>query len=349
MVCVAAFILIAEQWNREQSRLVFAVNDFSYPNYGVFQLPDDNQFPVPKDPHIVTTKTVVDRIGTHVQLYCSHRWRDYSIISKISDNLNDISEDAAYAFLSPIMDKNGCRSDIMRMMERKKQKSLFNTLFGYSVPRWSNYGGTSCSPKVIAELAFEGVLDVQGSYRNFVPPTRKTSLSIDINKPFQLSDLVYQGQVYTGSDWQHNQRALAWYEGHLHIFKNTKRGSWLPFTDLGSERKNGDLIYKHMLQNHLSFSRTHNELIGYVSNIAGGHGDLEAKLQSPTFLDQVDSHASTIKHNVEKVKLEPLSPLSIRGTQSFISDQKSYGKSSRPEKIYNLNYIGQYAPARRLP
>ncbi|CCU81310.1 unnamed protein product [Blumeria hordei] len=349
MVCVVAIIVIAAQYNWEKSRLVFAVNDFSYPNYAVFQLPQNHQFPVPKDPHIVSTSTTVDRVGTHVQLYCSHRWRDYTIISRISDELNDITQSAADAFLSPIMEKNNCQNEIVRVQREKQKHIYFNKFFGYSTPRWSNFKNTSCKPKLIAELAFQGVLNVVGKYNNFVPPSRKPSLTIDINEPMELSDLVYQEQVYIGTDWKVNQRALAWYEGHLHIFKKTKRGSWLPFTDLGSERQNGDLIYKHMLENHPSFSQTHHNLVSHVSNLAGGHGRLEAKLRDPAFLDHVDSQATTIKHNVGQVKLEPLSPMGIWDTKSYISDQKPYSKSSRVEKIHNLNYVGQYAPHRRFP
>ncbi|CCU83256.1 putative effector protein [Blumeria hordei DH14] len=59
----------------------------------------------------------------------------------------------------------------------------------------------------------------------------------------KLSSLLLNGELIEGKKTAFGQEALAWYQGHLHLFKrNGKRNAWMPVTTIGHENNNGWLI-----------------------------------------------------------------------------------------------------------
>ncbi|CAD6505494.1 BgTH12-00985 [Blumeria graminis f. sp. triticale] len=311
MVCVVAFILYAGQYSSELNRLVFAVNHYSHPNYGVFKLPPDGQFPVPKDRSVFMSNTLVDREGTFIQMYCSHRWNDYRIIGKISDELIDITNDAVASFETS---RNTADSCLVQILRKRNMMGKFNLLSpGSSKIYWSNFYSRDCTPKVLANLAFRGKLVVKGKYKNFIPSGLKASIAIEIDKKIALEDLIYRGKIFMDDYGAPMQRVLTWYQGHIHIFERTSSNSWMPFTTLGTESKNGDLIYDYMLHNFKTFSLFHLYFDKYLWGSRNSFFLQNPNSEESDYLDNVDSQRSIAQENIGFGSLNCLRPMSIGG------------------------------------
>ncbi|CCU82331.1 putative effector protein [Blumeria hordei DH14] len=64
-----------------------------------------------------------------------------------------------------------------------------------------------------------------------------------------MSSLFLNGEIFAKSATELEQNALAWYQGHLHLFKqNLRTNEWTPVTLIGSEVKTGSLITNHILE-----------------------------------------------------------------------------------------------------
>ncbi|CCU81294.1 unnamed protein product [Blumeria hordei] len=340
MVCAVAFILYAGQYWSNINRLVFAVNHYSYPNYGVFKLPLDGQFPVPKDRSVFMSNTLVTREGTFIQMYCSHRWNDYRIIGKISDELIDITNNAVVSFETSLHTAHDCNIQILR---QRNMMGKFHLLrLGSPKIYWSNFYSRDCTPKVLANLAFRGKIIVKGKYRNFVPSGLKANVAIEIDKKIALEDLIYQGKIFMDDYRPPMQRVLTWYQGHIHIFERTSSNSWIPFTTLGTENKNGDLIYDYMLHNFKTFALLHLRFDTYLKA-----SRKKFFLQNPNseewdYLDNVDSQRSIAQENIRFRSLDRLRPINISG---YISGRELI--HNEEDEMPDVEGLEFYLPNRR--
>lgn len=319
--------------------MVFAVKDYSYPNYGVFEVPPDGQFPVPHDKSIIMTKTKVERAGTFVQLYCSHRYKDYDMIGKISDKLVDITEDAVRKFETPIETSYRCHAEILKYQENPRG----NRKLWLSRPhqRWSKHKYNYCTPKVLANMAFQGQLVIEGNLKNFVPPGGTSSLEIMFDEKITLAQIFYQEQVFKGVDDGKQIRALAWYQGHLHIFQRTSRGDWMPYTRLGVERLNGDLIYKHLYQSSQIFSETEVLLAGYLKRARGEYFIRNPMADEWEFNKYLDSRKKFLEENLKDKNIGTLRS-SYDG--AYVSGKPPKRGASKEHRIHIVPRIELYAP-----
>ncbi|CCU75531.1 putative effector protein [Blumeria hordei DH14] len=112
-----------------------------------------------------------------------------------------------------------------------------------------------CSDLGLISLAYQKKIKVTGFGVYFAPEYSNAEFEVEFEVEFDdtvdINDIVFQGQLFAQNIYLTKYYVLAWYMGHLHIFKkNTPKSSWWPETLIGSENGNGEKIIDFICKNY---------------------------------------------------------------------------------------------------
>ncbi|VDB88249.1 Bgt-51165 [Blumeria graminis f. sp. tritici] len=153
-------------------------------------------------------------------------------------------------------------------------------------------------------MAFKNDISVIGKYKSFAPTKIKNTISIEADKRFRLMQLVNDETIFTGKYWTTNSVALAWYQGHLHLFQWRGNLGWFPLTQIGEEQENGAMLYYFAPGNNHEIWNTHDDLPFKMHFFMRS---LEWTEHEQRVIDQVVSQNADVQLNIEadKGKLHP--------------------------------------------
>ncbi|CAD6504352.1 BgTH12-06083 [Blumeria graminis f. sp. triticale] len=224
--------------SKNMDRLIVAQFEAKKPLYGVYELQTSRNFPHPRlinQPDIIYNPAMKD--GTHIMSYCSNSLKSHEIADKITSKLTNITPRAHFHWSENIEPEMDCWKSL-KFVDSPEEKIDDNILSKFS-PEMEK----KRTNQVILNLAFHGIIGVDGVNREYAPPKAEQPIVVTLDQPMELSSLLLNGEFIEGEKTAFGQEALAWYQGHLHLFKrNCERNAWLPVTTIGYEINNGLLI-----------------------------------------------------------------------------------------------------------
>ncbi|VCU41012.1 Bgt-51329 [Blumeria graminis f. sp. tritici] len=238
MQCAIAFLLLAAEDPKNMDRLIVTQFGANKPSYGVYELQTSRNFPDPmliNQPDITWNPAMKN--GTHIMSYCSISLQSHEIADKITSGLTNITPRAHFHWNKNTEAEMDCWKSL-KFVDNPEEKIDENIMSNFSLEM-----KRKCTNQVILNLAFRGIIAVDGVYRRYGPPKAEQPVVVNLDQPMKLRSLLLNGELIKGKKTVFGQEALAWYQGHLHLFKrNRERNAWLPVTTIGYEINNGWLI-----------------------------------------------------------------------------------------------------------
>ncbi|CAD6499414.1 BgTH12-03530 [Blumeria graminis f. sp. triticale] len=155
--------------------------------------------------------------GTHIMSYCSNSLQSHEIADKITSELTNITPRAHFQWNEIIEAEMDCWKSLKFVNNPEEE--------------------------IDDNIMSKGIIAVDGVYRRYGPPKSEQPVVVNLDQPMKLRSLLLNGELIKGKKTVFGQEALAWYQGHLHLFKrNRERNAWLPVTTIGYEINNGWLI-----------------------------------------------------------------------------------------------------------
>ncbi|CCU75530.1 putative effector protein [Blumeria hordei DH14] len=104
-------------------------------------------------------------------------------------------------------------------------------------------GVDGCTDSGIISLAYQKKIKATGLYRFFAPEHSKAEYEVDFDEEVDIFNIVFPGQIFAQFIHEQKYFTIAWYMGHLHVFKkdNAPAKFW-PDTIMGLETMNGNKI-----------------------------------------------------------------------------------------------------------
>ncbi|CCU76069.1 putative effector protein [Blumeria hordei DH14] len=269
MKCAIAFLLLSAKDPENMDRLVVTQFETNESSYGVYELTTSRSFP---DPTLIDRRDVIleseMKHGTHIMSYCSDTLQSHEIVDKITSGMTDITSRAHLHWNENFNAERDCLESLKSVINPEENNNV-NTM-----SKFPSRIKSKCTNQVILNLAFSGIIAVDGVYRKYAPPKADQPVVVTLDKPMELRSLLLNGALIKATKTVFGQEALAWYQGHLHLFKrNRKSHAWLPVTTIGHENNNGWLIAKFIEAN---FPEIINSWKYYYDNKAKYH---EARLR----------------------------------------------------------------------
>ncbi|SZF02954.1 unnamed protein product [Blumeria hordei] len=244
MHCVLAFLLTSNFGSKLFHRIALVSDGPEGFCYGVYQNPNGNSFSFPsQDPDIFSSTGPKPDIGTNVRAYCSNKWGRSEIIAHLAKYLGDRTHNSQSGLAEEYEAEEKCRRSISKLIQespRIKQASLTKILeIGH------------CNEQMIANQAVRGVIKVTGAFRRFSPSNDESYYIIDADKPLSIGRVVSNGEIFMVTKVEQGFMALAWYQGHLHLFQRDLNDDlWHPITDLIYSQRNGQIISQYVWDAH---------------------------------------------------------------------------------------------------
>ncbi|CCU75529.1 putative effector protein [Blumeria hordei DH14] len=285
MRCLYAFLLIPRQGLESTKRLAIISTGLFDSYYDVFKLEANQNFPVVESStRIKTTKIYTIGSGTYPRAYCTNDLSWNNPIKHVTNgrksasdnthtglggvdeaaekclnvlkNLWDEAKESSQQYVSPAgytqlsssasshhtpriagkseMESHGC----IRMSshcQNKPPKILLSKIRGVN----------GCTDSGIISLAYQKKIKATGLYRYFAPEHSKAEYEVDFDEEVDIFNIVFPGQIFAQFIHEQKYFTIAWYMGHLHVFKkdNASAKFW-PDTIMGSENINGDKIVR---------------------------------------------------------------------------------------------------------
>ncbi|EPQ65603.1 BgtAcSP-31496 [Blumeria graminis f. sp. tritici] len=244
MVCVFAFMLFSSPLTSKLNRLVVVTNNPSSQSYFITDAHNPNFPEYDSSAHMYRAKFDSLGAGTYSTLYCSTEKGVNEIVQTITADRWDMTNSRLHAHSADNKHIGSCLDEINRKLEKREDPKY------KSIPKnqilLSDLDHDICTPDLIAKMAYVDVLSVCGKFRSFAPKTSYAQRYINADKPLELAELVFKGQIFPGKHWMQNHVALTWYQGNLHLIQK-REGSWYLLTNLRKESLNGAMIYFYML------------------------------------------------------------------------------------------------------
>ena len=242
--CATAFLLIAGKSSNRLDRLVVATDEVDKPSYGVYEVKGRDYFPHSEFiDHFMLTKTKITEKGTYYMSYCSDYLKSVEIASIITEGLTDITYQAHVGLAHDTKMEKKCLTYLSSISKLGPEQSVID------LSKCEKKVRKMCTSRIILDLAFKGIIAVDGPYKAFAPRMADQLIVVTHDQPLDMSSLFLNGETFARSGTELEQNALAWYQGHLHLFKqNLKTSEWTPVTQIGSEVNNGPLITNHVLE-----------------------------------------------------------------------------------------------------
>ncbi|SZF04080.1 unnamed protein product [Blumeria hordei] len=295
MTCVIAVLLTSV------ARLVITSSKPLDSYYGVYVMPKANEFPVPLDHHrIHMSASRVAGPGTFVVAYCSIQHRQRRIIHIVTRGRARVTQDPDEATSSYLEAESACFKSISRGFTPEST----------AVPL-SRLNNGKCTHRLVAGLAFKGVIGIVGEFSCFAPLQKYQPVQVNADIPFDLQNFLSGGVLLRGEDRASNKQALVWFQGHLHLLKQTLTNtngyhSWSPITSIGNEIHNGDVITNFIYENLPSLGEF-TKIMGDFKNLMK---HLEFQRSAHSSIDAKRSMDSSIYANVGDY-LEDVCPLEV--------------------------------------
>ncbi|CCU76070.1 putative effector protein [Blumeria hordei DH14] len=238
MQCVIAFLLLLAKDPQNMDRLIVTQFETNESSYGVYELTTGRTFPHPaliNQPDVIWESEMEN--GTHIMSYCSDTLQSHEIVYRITSGMTDITSRAHLHWNENFNAESDCLESLKSVIN-PEEKIDVNIM-----SKFSSRVKSKCTNQVILNLAFSGIIAVDGEYRKYAPPKADQPVVVTLDRPMKLKSLLLNGALIEGKETIFGQEALAWYQGHLHLFKrNRNSDAWLPATTIGHENYNGWLI-----------------------------------------------------------------------------------------------------------
>ncbi|CAD6504236.1 BgTH12-05969 [Blumeria graminis f. sp. triticale] len=249
MHCVLAFLLTSNFGSKLFHRIALVSDSPEGFGYGVCQNPDGNSFSFPsQDPDIFSTTGPKPSTGTDIRAYCSTKWGGNEILAQLAKYLGDRTHNSQGGLAEEYEVEEKCRRSISSLIQtppRLKHASLTKIL---------QIG--QCDEQMIANQAVRGFIKVIGEFRRFSQSNDESYYIINADKPVSMGSVVSNGEIFMVTKVEEGFKALAWYQGHLHLFqRNLNDDLWHPITDLISSQRNGQIISQYVWAAHDSLSQ----------------------------------------------------------------------------------------------
>ncbi|CCU82395.1 putative effector protein [Blumeria hordei DH14] len=226
MQCVIAFLLLSAKDPDNMDRLVVTQFETNAPSYGVYELTTGRTFPHPaliNQPDVIWESEMEN--GTHIMSYCSESLQSHEIVDKITSGMTDITPRAHLHWNENLEAEMDCYRSL-KFVNDPEEKFADN-------------------------IISDGIIAVDGVYIKYAPPKAEQPIVVTLDKPIELRSLILNGELLEAKKTVSGQAALAWYQGHLHLFKrNRNSDAWMPVTTIGHENYNGWLITNFIEANY---------------------------------------------------------------------------------------------------
>ncbi|CAD6501906.1 BgTH12-02151 [Blumeria graminis f. sp. triticale] len=251
ITCVLAFLLTILDSENPRSRLVLVGNEITH-NYRTYNIPQNQYFPKPKDKSILMAPHKISEKDTLLTSYCSRNFNMISIMNDIASGLTEMTHPSSLELIKKADIYTDCLEKIRSWWDDSIASELDPIPF---ISMKSIYYLTKCTASQIMRLASERFVQVHGEFRCFVPYTYEDKPIINAEKHIKLEVEVWKRQAFYGMYEMRHQYALAWFHGHLHVFKRARGIDhvWYLETTLDDVKGNGIKIYDFMLKNYSAF------------------------------------------------------------------------------------------------
>ncbi|CCU82398.1 putative effector protein [Blumeria hordei DH14] len=171
--------------------------------------------------------------------YCSDSLQSHAIVDIITSGMTEITARAHLHWNENLEAETECYRSLT-FVNYPELKIHVNKM-----SKFPSRVKSKCTNQVILNLAFSGIIAVDGDYRKYAPSKADQPVVVTMDQPMKLRSLLLNGELIKGTKTAFGQEALAWYQGHLHLFKRNRNGNaWLPVTTIGHENYIGWLISK---------------------------------------------------------------------------------------------------------
>ncbi|VDB89333.1 Bgt-20264 [Blumeria graminis f. sp. tritici] len=290
MRCILAFLLIPQEGLENTKRLALLSDEYIGSYYDVFIPEANENFPdVESSTGIEMTKVEITGPGTYPRAYCSNELPKKSMIKEVTRNLKSAYEhshlglgnadEAARRCLEVLktLSVSGRESSDMGVStteytplntidpsyqstsNARKPKKIRQRLFGTSSHKLEQLPKIlhseiremkNCPDLGLISLAYQKKIKATGLGVHFAPENSHAEFEVKFDDTVDLNSIVFPGQLFAQNNYHYQSFVLAWYMGHLHVFKkNTPKSLWWPETLIGLEKGNGekiiDFICKH--------------------------------------------------------------------------------------------------------
>ncbi|CAD6500089.1 BgTH12-04192 [Blumeria graminis f. sp. triticale] len=212
--------------------------------YGVYQVPNNRQFPVPPAYHgIHMSPSQIKIDGTYVVAYCSIVINLDQIMVIVTKKLKQIDP-------SHEMMKSADTEAEDRCLEAINYR---RSTFGHSKSQYVKYITTEqalqsgCRERDIISLAYQKKIGVVGEFACFAPQSINHDITIIANDSMRMNQFLFEYPKILRAKMSSNTYALAWFRGYLYCFERTRSNSngdywWKPLTAIGEDPEGERLV-----------------------------------------------------------------------------------------------------------
>ncbi|CCU76150.1 unnamed protein product [Blumeria hordei] len=256
MHCAFAFLLYTVQKWPMPNRLAITSSYGSESRYGIYRPRQGILFPKPAEGlGILMTESHVSEPGTYITAYCSEKLNPLEIWDSVILGLDKVTDKSQLQFSKTSSDRNKCLESIPLLPSTSTEPNKFYL---------SDIILTNiCTEEDIIHLAYHEKLSVEGDYGTFFSSHTSAGLRVVVDQAVSMHNIVLKGEIFQRSEDAGLESALAWYQGHLHIFSRYDfKRYWCLVTSTDDVSKNGANIsryavsYLDLLQNTLHIPET---------------------------------------------------------------------------------------------
>ncbi|CAD6499231.1 BgTH12-04882 [Blumeria graminis f. sp. triticale] len=244
MNCIAAILLLTGRNSPMSDRMVISGGTEYNSIYDIIPVNSARRFLVPeRKSGIFMTQNQGNQPGTYVAAYCSFELDALQIYHRIVDGTISLYSKAHIGFSNDAQLEKHC-SDLTSKIHQMQPKRIPVHVSGLRYPR-------ECTEIVLVSLAFQGMILLQGEYGLTSALATSDGLTIILDKPLEVKNFVLNGEFFILKTTESKEYALAWYQGHLHVFnKLIGTDFWYLTSNIGHEIRNGKFISELILENH---------------------------------------------------------------------------------------------------
>ncbi|SZF06377.1 unnamed protein product [Blumeria hordei] len=319
MECVYAIALYASQASQFMNRLAIVSTGLSYPysKYSLYQAPKLQHVPnlasesnslFPHFPAVNGVSPILmahdshDSPNTYVAVYCSLELSRQEMETKIVHGLQPITRTNPHLSRDNRESEKRCLAYITKLSQQKRATLISNS----EIIAWHD-----CSEEIIASLAYQNKISVVGDHNKFAPQNFcESCIRVNADSAFQMRNLISDDQFFLPEKTSPQPSALAWYQGHLHVFVQSLSGNlWRPITKLGREERNAHEIIKWLedsgtLKPYLKFKEKYKDMVHCLDR------------NDPNFFQNYELHNDirvSLAKRFDLIKIRQLVPSRVTG------------------------------------
>ncbi|SZF03486.1 unnamed protein product [Blumeria hordei] len=219
-------------------------------------LSPNQKFPEPDENiQIFKTPTTYRQAGTYFATYCSVDKTPSSIYQDIAQQLSEETGQVRDASSQNSEREESCFQHIKQKMEEMRSFSSKSVI---STKNLENY---MCSEELIVRLAYNWRITLIRGNKSRTNGAASRQPLVRLENAIEIRNYVENGQFISVGEMYGKRYALAWFEGHLHMFVWDPKGNmWELETSPNNVRSNGKVI--------INFLRATNPQIGSIMDNA---------------------------------------------------------------------------------